>query len=184
MLSAHLFEVICFSILIVESIWIITVEIRRYRKRKAELDSYANAIKFQPLKLRFVVSALSYGIIPSIPLLLLFWWYMVVQDMWIGLLGIPFLVLIGGMPSAYPYYTILIHEGKLKGPTLWGWRWRCLELNLEWLDKEKILKQNPGRKLGITIFYSSGGEKILSLGLDNSQINQILALASEASEVK
>lgn len=177
MLSAHLFEVICFSILIVESIWIITVEIRRYKKRKAELDSYANAIKFQPLKLRFVVSALSYGIIPSIPLLLLFWWYMVVQDMWIGLLGVPFLVLIGGMPSAYPYYTILIHEGKLKGPTLWGWRWRQEEIEISEIDKEKTLRRNIGGKLGILIFYSFDGKKILSLGLDESQIQQILDTA-------
>lgn len=180
----YFWNLLCPGLLFIELVWIIVVEIRIYRKIKAEVDGYANAIKFQPSKLRFAFSMFSYGIISSIPLLFLFWGYLAVQDLWIGLLGVPLLLLISGVPLAYPYYTILIHEGKINGPTLWGWKWRRLELNLEWLDREKILKRNPGRKLGITIFFTPSGDRILSLGLDDSQVNQILALASDASAIK
>lgn len=86
--------------------------------------------------------------------------------------------------EAYPYYTIILGKSSLSGPTFWNWKWRREEIALSEIDKEKTLNRNFGRKLGFMIFYSLDGKKILSLGLDNSQINQILALASEASAVE
>lgn len=180
----YLWNLLCPGILLVELVWIIVVEIRRYRKRKAEVDGYINAINIQPTKLRFAFSSFSWGMIISIPWLLMFWIYLNVNDLWIGLLGLMPLLLISSMPSAYPYYTILIYENKLNGPTLWGWMWKRLDLDLVWLDKEKTLKRNPGWRLGIVIFYTRGGEKMLTLGLDDAQINQILAFTPESSAVK
>ena len=67
-MSAQGVGVLCSSLLVIEFIWIVEVEIRRYRKRRAELDIYANAIKIQPTRLRFAFSLIVFGILSLISL--------------------------------------------------------------------------------------------------------------------
>ena len=175
---------LCSGVLIIEAVWIIVVEIRRYKKRRAEVNSYVNSIKFQSSKLRYVFSVFFYWVISSIPGLFLFWIILTAQDSPIGLLGLIPLFLIASMPSAYPYYTILIHENKLNGPTFWGWMWRREEIAVKELDTAKTLNNNIGKKIGVLIFYSMGGKKILSLGLNDAQVRQILDLADKAQSAQ
>ena len=164
-------------------ILIVVVTIRLYQKNKSIVDAQENAVKFSPKKLNFILAYIFYFLSLVIPFLVA---VRIIggTDLFIRILVVEFIVGCFTSIGAYPYYTIVASKKSINGPTLWGWMWRRLDLDIAWLDKEKILKRNPGRRLGIVIFYTRSGEKMLTLGLDNSQIKQILALASEASAVK
>jgi hypothetical protein len=75
---------------------------------------------------------------------------------------------------AYPYYALSKDKDSISGATLWGWRWRKEQISLREISHEKVLRQNIGKKLGIIILYSTHDKKILTLGLSNSQLSQIL----------
>jgi hypothetical protein len=79
----------------------------------------------------------------------------------------------------YPYHTLSIDGEKISGATLWGWLWRREEIRLSEISRERIMKQNLGRLAGITILYSKQGEKILTLGLSDSQISRIMELSKD-----
>jgi hypothetical protein len=164
----------------------IVVTVFLYKRNKSNLKVHANAIKIQPAKMRFVFSWVTYLICLVAPILLVLWIFPFSQARRMDLQSLvllPLLMLLF-VVAAYPYYTIITYEGKLNGPTLWGWLWRREEIAISEIDKERTLHRNIGRKLGILIFYSLDGKKILSLGLDDSQVDQILALVSEASLAK
>jgi hypothetical protein len=81
--------------------------------------------------------------------------------------------LIGPIIS-YPYYTLSIDHEKISGGTLWGWLWRIEEIKLSEISREKTASQTLGKLIGITVIYSMQGKKILTLGLNDSQISKIL----------
>ena len=183
MTSALKMNLISYSIVIVGIVLAIAMMVSLYRKNKAKLDIFADAIKIQPSKARFFIAWLVYVACDIAPFILLIWIIPSSEENRVGL-SIVYAIMFPllAMP-AYPYYTIATYERTLNGPPLWGWGWRREEIALSDIDREKTLHRNFGRKLGILIFYSKGGKKMLSLGLSASQVNQILTLASDASAV-
>ncbi|MBI5933193.1 MAG: hypothetical protein HY867_05760 [Chloroflexi bacterium] len=155
-----------------------------YKSTRSILKSNVpnNAVVIKPPKVTFAFAYFVYFIGQASPWLLLL--FALDKDKFYGFAAPLFMIFLISAVSSYLYYTLFIHDGKLFGPTLWGWRWRRLDLDLVWLNKEKILTRNPVRKLGIVVFYTHGGEKILALGLNDAQVNQILDLASQAQTVK
>ena len=167
-------------VLIASVLVAIVLLVYRYQKIQEQLVVPAGAIKIHPGKIRFLFSWYVYLFCILIPMLLVLWW-------WIGELDVILFVLCFEMVfwllitfMAYPYYTIIINENMVSGPTLWNWLWRRETIDLSQLDREKILHRNIGRKLGLLIFYSLDGKKILSLGLDGAQMRQILEHPSGA----
>ncbi len=76
--------------------------------------------------------------------------------------------------ATYPYYIVAIYNGKVNGATLSGWKWRRAEININEIDKSKILQPGFGKLFGITVIHSISGAKILTVGLDNMQLAEIL----------
>ena len=152
-----------------------------FRKNKSKLTHLKRTIKVRPSKLRFVFTWFVLQICILIPLLIFIWIYPFDQEVKFGFLFLFIILILAVAIPAYSYYTILIFKGKLSGATLWGWKWGREEMAMSEIDKEKTSHRNIGRKLGFLIFYSTSGKKILSLGLDNSQVNQILELSSFAT---
>jgi hypothetical protein len=173
-------DILCPSLLIILTALLIAEIVFFYKRNKAKLSAHDNAIKIQPSKFRFVFSLAAYMIYSVIPWAIILWVFPFREQF-------PYVVLVmflSGMIPYYPYYTIVVYDGNLEGPTLWGWMWGREVIELCDLDGEKIKNRNYGKKLGILIFYAKDGKKILSLGLDNDQINHILDLASEAQALK
>jgi hypothetical protein len=176
---SFLFFILAALIVIVVIIW---VNIFRYLKARVSAPSNTGIIR--PKKINFLFSWYVYFYCFFIPLLLLFWFIRPEMDLLLFLVIFEHVFWALIIIVAYPYYTLVLEKNELKGPTLWGWLWRHEKIAFVQIDKEKTLKRNFGRKLGFVVFYSLDGRKILSLGLDNSQVNQILALASETSLIK
>ena len=152
---------------------------RIHVKNTTALDIYSNALKIQPNKGRFFVSWLIFYTATSIPPYLVLWLLSEDKVLVYVLLGIFPIMLASIFYLEYPYYTVLLIDSKMNGASLWGWMWRRSEISLNEIDKEKVLQQNLFRILGITMFKSASGEKILTLGLDDLQIKQIIEHANK-----
>ncbi|PKN95324.1 MAG: hypothetical protein CVU44_01185 [Chloroflexi bacterium HGW-Chloroflexi-6] len=164
-------------------IGLIAIEIfmlyRIYKKNVAAVEVYKNGITIQPSKSRFIISlSIFYAALEILVLIVL--WLLPIDRVvfYVSLCFFPAIVIINFF-LAYPYYTVIIHDSKLSGATLWGWMWKRTEINLKEIDKDKALRQNLGRIFGITAIESADGTKILTLGLDNLQIRKILEFTSE-----
>jgi hypothetical protein len=62
--------------------------------------------------------------------------------------------------------------------------WKRTEMNINDLDADSILRQNLGRKFGIIVFRSTSGKKILSLGLADEQIINLIEMSKKQISVK
>lgn len=157
-----------------------------YKKNQAALDLHPGAIRIRPAWKMFV-----------------FWWLTLIMAAWIIalLLAAPlisslapgflqpivagesaFLMVVFGFVAAtiaYPYYTLLLDAGKLDGPTLWGFRWKRTEIAFSDMDMGKSFGEQWVHKLGLNVFHSTGGVKILALGLDETQVGQICAASAQ-----
>ena len=156
-----------------------------YQNNKFNLNSYRGSRQIKPNKARYAFSCFVYclfNVALFIPLIWTIFSYDVLFDLvWIIPLVLLAMLLIL-IPSAYPYYTIAIYDGKINGATLLGWMWRRAEFNLAEINKHKVLSQNLGKKLGITVIHSTSGIKILALGLDETQLAEILTSSSGNSQ--
>lgn len=154
-----------------------------YRTHKAQLDDYENSRRFPPNRSRYLFAWSLWILCFCIPIILLFWF--IRKDFPHNLWIVPLILLPIAFPE-YPFYTIVTWNGKINGPGVWnswaGGKRRRVEINLKDIDKEKVLRRNPGAFLGITILYSKSGAKILTLGLDKWQLEEILALADKETE--
>jgi hypothetical protein len=143
-----------------------------YRNNKINLGIHKNANYFRPGIIRFIFSWYIYSLWFFIPvsLIILF----IGKDSVIEFLIILFILYLLSAFPVYPYYTVIVDENKLIGPSLWSWRWNHIEINSADVNKVKVFSNNIGKIFGISIIYSKDGNKVLTLGLDNSQISQIL----------
>jgi hypothetical protein len=151
----------------------------QYRKHKSNLDSHLNSLKFFPQKTRFTIAIFFYylfGFILFSPI----YWIIMRQG------GFPFyysffflLIFLPSTISEYPCFTLSIDDKKMRGARLLG-GWSREEIFLSEINQDKVLQKNLVGFLGITIFYSTQGKKILTLGLDNGQITKILELAKSS----
>jgi hypothetical protein len=82
-------------------------------------------------------------------------------------------------PAFYPYYTLARFESKINGATRWGWFGRRTEIAFKDIDVRKTSRQRLGILVGIFVFHSTSGAKILTLGLDELQIADILKISNE-----
>lgn len=159
-----------------------------YRKNKISLEIYKDSVKIRPSSLNFTFSWFAYSMyyfVPSIPILCLILWFINKQSVeemikTVGLFALfmPIYLLSLSVP-AYPYYVLAIYDEKINGATLLGWRWRRTEINFTDIDKDKILHQSFGRKIGVTVIHSKSEVKILTLGLSDVQLSEILVLAKK-----
>jgi hypothetical protein len=147
---------------------------RVYKKNTTALEMYKGAKQIRPQKSSFIISWFLFFMAVSIPQVIIIWFLPIDRDffnfIWFFL---PVMALLMYF-LAYPYYTVILHEGKIIGATLWGWMWKRTEIDVNELVSDNVLKPSLGRSLKITIFKSASGKKILTLGLNNLQIKQIL----------
>lgn len=148
-----------------------------YRRNVARLNAYEPSIVLKPRKARFM---LSWSVVYlSIALLCVLVLWLIERNL-TRYYFLPVLLLqLVLAPVAYPYYTIGISNGKLNGAALWGWLWLRVEIGLDEIDLDKVLRQKFGRKLGVTVIHSTTGAKILALGLDGTQVAKILEFSSK-----
>ena len=160
---------------------------RRYREYKANLMVHQNAVIVSPSMFKFLLYGFAYELILSFPALLFFWVIEPDHEIFWGiLLNIPAVWLWSTIP-AHPYYALSVYEGKIEGARVWGplwgslWGWggsvpRRIKIDSREIDKEKTLRQHLLHLLGIVIFHSVSGRKILTIGLKDSQISQVLEM--------
>jgi hypothetical protein len=178
LLNVMIFPLICILLGSV-ALWLF-VNYFIYRRNVDRLNVYKTPITFRPRKVNFAFSWFIYCLIVSIPFVLILWLIerkFPITYIWVMPILMAFLA-----PAAYPYYTIGISSGKLNGATQWGWMWRRTEINLNEIDKDKVLRQKLGRRFGVTVIHSTAGIKILTIGLDDTQISRILGPSNEISQ--
>ena len=148
-----------------------------YRINLRNLDACKSPHKVKPNKLRFIVGWSVYGFFFYAPLIVILWFVgkeFPASFLWIAFFGFLFVA-----PSSYPYYTLARFESKINGATLWGSFGRRTEIAFKDIDVSKTSRQRLGILVGIFVFHSTSGVKILTLGLDELQIADILKLSNE-----
>ncbi len=166
----------CFAIGVV-ILWIITFYFI-YRRNQKRLNDITTSQVVKPGKGRFAFSWFVYTLAGYIPAVLIIW--LVEKEFpYVFACLMPPLLLSFAFP-VYPYYNIAILSNKINGATQWGWLWKRAEIIFHEMDKEKTLRQNLGKTLGITVIHSISGVKILTLGLDNKQLLGILDLSNKS----
>ncbi len=158
--------------------------VHHYDTVRAKVDPQPGVIQFRPEKARFLFRWYLYFAIFFAPILLTSWFLSKDTEGILIALASGTAIWWLSTTLAYPYYTIIVKENMLNGPTLWGWMWRREEIAVKELDTAKTLNNNIGKKIGVLIFYSMGGKKILSLGLNDAQVRQILDLADKAQSAQ
>jgi hypothetical protein len=148
-----------------------------HKKNKTNLNARINSAKIYPYRLKYAFALMIYYLCQFSTFVPILWLLKTLTFSFVWLFPLLYLFML--IP-AYPYYTLSVDSEKISGATLWGWLWRREEINLSEIHKEKVLRQNFGKLLGITIFYSIHGKKILTLGLDNLQISKILNLVKNS----
>lgn len=153
-----------------------------YRKNKSALLTHENAVIVAPSKLRFLRSWYIYFLAGLILIPLLLWKINAPGDVfWVSSLLLPILWLFSAI-STHPYYPLSIYDNKLAGATVGGLGWKRTEISFSDIDKGRINRHSLLSKLGIVLFHSMNGETILALGLDESQVSQVLAMISIATK--
>lgn len=151
-----------------------------YRRNVKRLNASINSKMVKPGKVRFVFSWFIFGLLGYIPGVLLVWF--IEKGFPFTFAGLMFVMLWSFAPAAYPYYTVAITSDKINGATKWGWFWKRTEIRLDEIDKEKLSRQPLGKKLGVVVIHSTKGTKILTLGLSEQQLAEIILLANKTSE--
>ena len=179
MLDADGFLVIFFIIfaaffVLIWAVMIYTV----YRKNKANLEAQNMGVRIKPIISRFLLSWYIYLLFFFVPLLPIVWFIPEIgkQTFIASLVIMPIMWLFFSI-AAYPYYVLVAYEQKLNGATLSGMFWKRTEMNISEIDADNVLRQNLGRKFGIVVFRSKSGTKILSLGLEDVQVMNILEMS-------
>lgn len=153
---------------------------RQYQKNKAALFAQ-NAVTVSPSKTKFLISWYVYLLIFYIPIAILLWSIKSLEEVfWVYVFLMPIGWLFTAIP-AYPYYALSIYENKLVGAPMWGFAWQRTEINLNDIDRKRIAHENIFQKLGITFFYSTSGERIITFGLDDLQVSQVLTTKTGGS---
>ncbi len=152
---------------------------RTYKKIVSALVVDEKAMKIHPKRIRFIVSYFIFSATTAIPVYLVAWFLPFDKEFFYSMLFLFPILFIFLFFLAYPYYTVIILDSKINGATLWGWMWKRTEISVNEIDREKVLQRNFLRSLGITMFKSADGTKILTLGLDDSQIKQIVEYAGK-----
>ena len=143
-----------------------------YKENVKRLNACTDSQMVKPHKVRFVFSWLIYGLTSLVPAVLLLWLFQKeFPYIFTWLMPLLFLSLA---PSAYPYYIVAVHNDRINGATRWGWLWKRTEIRLDDIDIDRIARQSIGIKLGVTVIHSKSGTKILTLGLDEKQLDGIL----------
>jgi hypothetical protein len=148
-----------------------------YRLNLHNLNACKSPQEFKPNKLRFVVAWSVYSFCLSAPLIVILWF--VGKEFPAAFVLTLFLVFLLIAPSAYPYYTLARFETRINGATLWGWYGRRTEIDFKDIDVSKASRQRLGIVVGVFVFHSTRGIKILTLGLDERQIADILKSSNE-----
>ena len=154
-----------------------------YQRNKLNLNIYKGSRQIRPNKTRYIFSWFIYSLFACltaialyVPLAWLIYKRISIELMWMAP-SVWLAMLLFLTPSMYPYFTIAIFNNVISGATLWGGK--RTEINLAEIDKNKILRQKIGRIFGVTVIYSTGKVKILSLGLDDIQLSEILELVDK-----
>jgi len=142
-----------------------------YRRNIKRLHVSFDSQMVKPSKVRFAFSWFVFSLIGYIPAVLILW--LIEQKFPFVFVWIMPLLLLSFAPAAYPYYIVVVSSDKINGATRWGWLWKRTEIRLNEIDKEKLLQQQLGKKLGITVIHSTSGIKILTLGLSDQQLSEI-----------
>jgi len=148
-----------------------------YRRNVDRLNASMASRTVKPAKSRFVLAWFVFELELIIPATLILWFFTrdeVYTIAWSII--IPVLLFLLGIMSvvAYPYYTIAVLDDRINGPTRWGWLWKRIDIRFDEIDRERTLGQRLGRKLGMTVIHSRYREKILTLGLDEEQLAELV----------
>ena len=175
LVNSNLFPVFMFVGCVAVLAWLTYLN---YKKAKKNLDNYTSANKIYPNKFRFAVALLLYVLFLFTLYSPIFWLMetklMKHEKPLVFLLAIPAFYLLEIIPS-YPYYAVSVDNKKISGAPLWGrWERRREEIELSEINQDKIVQNNFWKFLGITILYSKQGKKILTLGLNDIQLLNIL----------
>jgi hypothetical protein len=163
-----------FAYVIALASWLFAVYII-YQRNLRNLKSCKNSRKVTPNKVRFILSWFVYTLMFYLPWILIVWF---LGKEFPGIIALGMLIMNLSMAlSAYPYYTIAVYKSKINGATRWGWRWKRVEIMFNEINVSKTLRQ-PGNAFGITTLYSTSGVRILTLGLTDQQISNILKSAN------
>ena len=150
-----------------------------YRLTLRNLNACKSPQKVKPNKVRFVVAWSVYGFFFYAPLIVILWF--VGKEFPASFLWTMFFSFLLVAPSLYPYYTLARFESKINGATLWGGFGRRTEIAFKDIDISKTSRQRLGILVGVFVFHSTRGVKILTLGLDELQIADILKLSNETA---
>jgi hypothetical protein len=149
-----------------------------YRRNVKRLHASIDSQLVKPEKVRFVFSWLIFSLIAYIPAVLILW--LIEKEFPFIFAWLMPLLLLSIAPAAYPYYIVAVSNDKINGATRWGWLWKRNEIRLDEIDEEKLSHQHLGKKLGITVIHSTGGIKILTLGLSGQQLSEITVPANKS----
>ena len=143
-----------------------------YQRNVKRLNSVTGSQMIKPSKVRFVLSSFAYAFI-FYTLAVLFLWFYEKEFPYAYAWLMPLLILFM-TPVAYPYHIVAVSRDKINGATWWGWLWKRTEIRLDEIDKEKLSRQHLGRKFGVIVIHSTKGTKILTLGLSEQQLSEII----------
>ncbi len=145
-----------------------------HKKSSSAFEPYYKMKQVKPNKIRYGIASFVYALPFSVLSVVLI--SLITKEsllVFVSVLITP-LYLLALALAAYPYYIVATYNGKVNGATLSGWRWRRAEVNINEIDKGKTLRQGFGRLFGIIVVRSIRGEKILTVGLDDIQLAEIL----------
>ena len=176
MTLAEKYEITMRIVLVGVVLLYLVVIYRQYQKNKMALSTHQNTVIVSPSKIKFLISWYIYFLMFYIPIAALLWSIKSLEEVsWVYLFLMPIGWLFNAIP-AYSYYSLSIYENKFCGAPMLGLFWQRAEVDFSDIDKEKTAQKNFLQKLGIIFFYATSGEKIMTFGLDDLQVSQVLTM--------
>lgn len=161
-------------------VFLIVVNYFSYKQNANRLNAFVGARMVKPDKARFALAWFIYFLAFYIPTMLIVWIYKKENVYFYA--EIILLICVFQAPAIYPYYIVAVFNDKINGATQWGWIGNRAEIRLDEIDKENLARQRLGKKLGITVIHSTGGIKILTLGLSEKQLSAITTPVNKTLE--
>ncbi|MBL8050800.1 MAG: hypothetical protein JNM46_06220 [Anaerolineales bacterium] len=144
-----------------------------YQRNLKKLNTSIESQIVKPSKIRFVLSWIVFSLILLSPGILTIW--LIGKEFPFNFTWILLLISLSLAPAAYPYYNIVVSNNRINGATKWGLAWERVEIKFEDIDIARLSRPQLGKIFGITVIHSKGSE-ILTLGLSNQQLAEIVNL--------
>ena len=148
-----------------------------YQRNLKRLHTNISSQIVKPNKFRFVFAWLVMSLLLMSPSILTAW--IVGQEFPFSFTLALLLIALSLAPAAYPYFNVAVSYGKINGATKWGLAWERVELRPEDIDMGRLSRSRLGKIFGISAIHSKGKE-ILTLGLSNQQLAEIITLANKS----